>query len=228
MQSGPGFPYLADWVVDYILGEDPSNLPISKEYITLSEMTSTLLNLTEEALHGVLETHPKSAAFWEVINASEWSSTELITIGNKGCLVHELIHNELVRCRKDQLDSLRKGLESLGFLYMLKMHRKVAVHVLSFRKIELTADIFTAFLKSSPNSNAERQAYQWFLDYITSSDCVRSTELYYISGDRALAKEVWQKTWRISIPKVPLRSLDSCCQPLTMAQVLVGTEFTPP
>ena len=25
-----------------------------------------------------------------------------------------------------------------------------------------------------------------------------------------------------------LRSLDSCCQPLTMAQVLVGAEFTPP
>ena len=57
---------------------------------------------------------------------------------------------------------------------------------------------------------------------------VSPTELYYISGDRALAKKVWQKTWRISIPKVPLRSLDSCCQPLTMAQVLVGTEFTPP
>ena len=37
------------------------------------------------------------------------------------------------------------------------------------------------------------------------------TELYYISGDRALAKKAWQKTWRISIPKVPLRSLDSCC-----------------
>ena len=55
-----------------------------------------------------------------------------------------------------------------------------------------------------------------------------ATELYYISGDRALAKKVWQKTWRISIPKVPLRSLDSCCQPLTIAQVLVGTEFTPP
>ena len=35
------------------------------------------------------------------------------------------------------------------------------------------------------------------------------TELYYIY--RALAKKVWKKTWRISIPKVPLRSLDSCC-----------------
>ena len=31
-----------------------------------------------------------------------------------------------------------------------------------------------------------------------------------------------------NFPAVPLRSLDSCCQPLTMAQVLVGTEFTPP
>ena len=55
-----------------------------------------------------------------------------------------------------------------------------------------------------------------------------TTELYYISGDRALAKKVWQKTWRISFPEELLRSLDSCCQPLTMAQVLVGTEFTPP
>ena len=86
LQSGPGFSYLADWVVHYILGEDSSNLQIFKEYITLSEMTSTLLNLNEaipeEALHGVVETHPKSAAFWEVINASEWSSTELINIGN--------------------------------------------------------------------------------------------------------------------------------------------------
>ena len=59
---------------------------------------------------------------------------------------------------------------------MFKMHRKVAVHVLSFRKIDLTADIFTAFLKSNPNSNAERQAYHWFLDYITSSDCARSED----------------------------------------------------
>ena len=72
LQGGPGFPFLASWVVDYIVGKDPSNLPISKEYITLSEMTSTLLSLideldeanTEEALHNVLETHLKSASFW--------------------------------------------------------------------------------------------------------------------------------------------------------------------
>ena len=33
--GGPGFPVLAEWVADYLLGEDPSNLIISKEYIFL-------------------------------------------------------------------------------------------------------------------------------------------------------------------------------------------------
>ena len=48
LQGGPGFPLLAKWVVNYILGEEPSTLLISKEFITLSEMTSTLLELIGE------------------------------------------------------------------------------------------------------------------------------------------------------------------------------------
>ena len=96
LQGGPGFPLLAKWVFNYILGEEPSTLPISKEFITLSEMTSTLLELigeldeaeSQEKLHYILETHPKSASFWEVINSSEWLCTEVINLENKGCLVH--------------------------------------------------------------------------------------------------------------------------------------------
>ena len=42
LQEGPGFPFHAEWVVDYLLGEDASNLIISKEYISQSEVTSTL------------------------------------------------------------------------------------------------------------------------------------------------------------------------------------------
>jgi hypothetical protein len=147
-------------------------------------MTCFLLSLitevdqanTEEALHNVLQTHPKSASFWEVINASEWASTEIINLENKGCLVHELIYNELVRRRKDQLDSLSKGLESLGFLRMLKMHHKVAFHVLSYCPLELSSKMSTLFLKGNPNSNAEKQAYQWLLEYITSADCLKSDD----------------------------------------------------
>jgi hypothetical protein len=29
LQGGPGFPSLANWVVEYILGKNPSNLPNS-------------------------------------------------------------------------------------------------------------------------------------------------------------------------------------------------------
>ena len=58
---------------------------ISKEYITKSELTATLLQLIEnldsvdsqEALHNMLEIDPRHDAYWQVINASEWSSTEL-------------------------------------------------------------------------------------------------------------------------------------------------------
>ena len=80
LQGGPGFPFLAEWVIDYLLGDNPSNLPISKEYICRSEVTATLLELLEELdkvqtpeeLHYVLEIHAKHDSFWEVINASEW------------------------------------------------------------------------------------------------------------------------------------------------------------
>ncbi len=108
--------------VDYLVGEDPLNLPISKEYICKSEVTATLLKLLEELdevktpkeLYHVLEIHAKHDSFWEVIDASEWSSTEVITIANNGCLMHELIFNDLVRWRKEQLDSLSKRLEVFG------------------------------------------------------------------------------------------------------------------
>lgn len=181
LQGGPGFPFLAEWVVDYVLGEDPSNLIISKEYISQSEVTSTLLELIEEldkvqtpeALNYVLEIHVKHNSFWEVINASEWSSTEVITIEN---IVHELIFNELVRRRKDQLDSLSRGLQMLGFLSVLKMHRKVADHVLCYNALEINAEQFVSFVESNPSSHAERQAYQWFLDYITSADGVKNED----------------------------------------------------
>ena len=178
LQGGPAFPFLAEWVVDYLLDEDPSNLIISKEYISRSEVTSTFLKLIEEldkaqmpeALNYVLEVHVKHNSFWEVINASEWSSTEVITIENKGCLVHELIFNELVRRRKDQLDSLSRGLQILGFFSLLKRHRKVADHVLCYNALEINAEQFVSFVKSNPSSHAERQAYQWFLDYINNNN----------------------------------------------------------
>lgn len=100
----------------------------------------------------------------------------MITVENKGCLVHELIFKELIRRRRDQLDSFCKGLQVLGLLSVLKMHRKVANHILCYKLLEISADQFISFLKSNPSSHAERQAYQWFLDYVASADGVRDED----------------------------------------------------
>ena len=184
LQGGPSFPFQAEWVVSYILGENPSNLTISKEYITVSELTSTLSELvdkldnaqTPEELHHVLEVHEKHNSFWEVINSSEWSSIEVITVGNKGCLIHELIFNELVRQGQDQLDSLRRGLEVLGFLSLLKKHRKVAEKVLVYSSLEVTAEQFISYITSKPIGHAENHTYQWFLDYVKSTEGLKNED----------------------------------------------------
>ena len=59
---------------------------------------------------------------------------------------------------------------------MLKKHHNVAIHVLSYYVLELTAEIFSSSLKANPTTNAEKQAYQWLFDYIASSDCVCSDD----------------------------------------------------
>ena len=51
--------------------------------------------------------------------------------------------------------------------------------------------------------NTWKARYTGILTFCPYGFRAQPTELYYISGDRALAKKVWQKTWRISIPKIP-------------------------
>ena len=87
---------------------------------------------------------------------------------NKQFLVQELVFTELVRRRKDQLIALGKGLQCLGFLDLLKRHKKVAHHVLLYKQEKLTAEKFSSFLGSTPEGHAERQALQWFREYIST------------------------------------------------------------
>jgi hypothetical protein len=100
----------------------------------------------------------------------------VIIIENKGCLMHELIFNDLVRRRKDQLDSLRRGLEVLGFLSLLKRHRKVAENVLLYRSLEINEGQFLSFLTSQPVGHVEKQAPQLFLEYIALADGVKNND----------------------------------------------------
>ena len=74
LHGGPGFPYLAEWVVDYLIeGEDSlARSVISKDFIAKSPLTKTLLDLIErldnvidkEGLDEILEKSPQTEEYW--------------------------------------------------------------------------------------------------------------------------------------------------------------------
>lgn len=94
-----------------------------------------------------------------------------VTIQNKGYLIQELISNELIRRRKDQLIPQRTAI--LVDLNLLEKHNKVAKHVLCFKNVDLSVEQFISFIHSTPRCHAERQAYQWLVKYITASEGVK-------------------------------------------------------
>ena len=120
-----GFPYLAEWFADQLLEGDNSNTVslIFKDDIPKNAITEKLLDFVEkldsavnqQTIDEILENDPQKEAFWEVINASEWSSTEVITMHNKSLLIQERMTNELIQKQMNQVDSSRKGLAVLDF-----------------------------------------------------------------------------------------------------------------
>ena len=184
LQGGPGFPYLAEWFADQLLEGDNSNTVclISKDDIPKNAMTEKLLDFVEkldsavnqQTIDEILENDPQKEAFWEVINASEWSSTEVITMHNKALLIQELITNELIQKRMYQVDSFRKGLAVLDFFPILKQHKDQAKSLICHQEQPITADQFKSFLLTKGNqTHAEKQAYTWFLEYVLESEGVK-------------------------------------------------------
>ena len=177
LQGGPGFPYLAEWFVDLLFEDETSNTVclISKDDIPKNAMTEKLFNFVEkldssinqQAIDEILDNDPQKEAFWEIINASEWSSTEAITMQNKALLIQELITNELMQKRMYQVIFFRKGLAVLNFFPILKKHKDQAKALLCYQASVITAEQFKSLLlPKGDQTHAEKQAYTWFLDYI--------------------------------------------------------------
>ena len=184
LQGGPGFPYLAEWFVDLLFEDDTSNTVclISKDHIPKNAMTEKLLDLVEkldssvnqQAIDEILDNDLQKEAFWEVINASEWSSTEAITMHNKALLIQELITNELIQKRMHQVSSFRKGLAVLDFFPILKKHKDEAKSLLCYQAQPITAEQFKSLtLPEGNQTHAEKQAYTWFLEYVQESEGVK-------------------------------------------------------
>ena len=81
--------------------------------VTTHELIWALEGATrEEDLHIILN-KPENM---ETINSTQWNVVEAVSIKNKDTLVQEIIYDELVRKRTEELNVIRDGLTLLGLL----------------------------------------------------------------------------------------------------------------
>ena len=132
LQDGPFYtiPALAPSVAEAILGGGlEETVPfLSKHHIPLNSSTEALHDLierldvakTEEELQMLMDKDESKEVFWQLVNSCHWPITEAINLRNKTLLMQELIYNELVASRKQEIGELQAGLETLGFLAYAK------------------------------------------------------------------------------------------------------------
>ena len=116
--------------------------------------------VNQKGIDEILENAPKKEAYWEVINGSEWSSTEAITMHNKALLIQELITNELIHKRMHQANSFRKGLAVLECLPILKQYKHQAKSLFCYQAQAMTADQLKSYILTNGDlTHAQKQAY---------------------------------------------------------------------
>eukprot|EP00794_Sanderia_malayensis_P014417 gene14417-15924_t len=183
IQEGPldSLPALAPTIIECILGRDADevSLSLSKHQIPLNAATEHTHNFierldtakTEEAIRQVLFEDDNQEVYWQIINNCHWPKAQVVDLSNKSMLVQEIIYNETVASRRDEIKELSEGLEILGFLDYAKQHPKYLKELFSSdneRKPFELAD-FEKAIFSSANTFAEKQALDWLFEYLKIS-----------------------------------------------------------
>ena len=132
LQGGPVnmFPFLAPNIVAFLAGEEKEAVAVhlSKHHIPMNAATECLHLLLESLdncktdfdVRKLLYGEDANESFWQVINSSHWPKAQEINFQNKDLLIQELVYNELISSRLQEICELRVGLETLGFLSTLR------------------------------------------------------------------------------------------------------------
>eukprot|EP00112_Aurelia_sp_Birch-Aquarium-sp1_P024922 Seg806.15 transcript_id=Seg806.15/GoldUCD/mRNA.D3Y31 product="hypothetical protein" protein_id=Seg806.15/GoldUCD/D3Y31 len=134
IQGGPldMFPTLAPSIITMLLDEDKEAATslLSKHHIPLTSATEHLHSLidgldgckTEDEISRLFE---ENDSFWQIINHSHWPAETVITLQNKNLLIQELIYDEVIASRLQEIGELKAGLSTLGFLQYIRQHPDV-------------------------------------------------------------------------------------------------------
>ena len=120
---------------------------------------------TNEEIDAVLE----NSSVMAIINRSRWSITEAITKSNKSALLQQLIWEEVVLRREENLRAFRRGMSALGIVDLLQCHPVLTRPLLVFEEdVVITLQYFVSLISSlKPVQQEECSAYERFMDFLS-------------------------------------------------------------
>ncbi len=189
MQSGPvnKFPRLSPSVVSCLLEESDEEIYslLSKHDLPINASTENVHFLieeldaakTHEKVKRLFDDHPKCEAHWQIVNACHWPTTEQISLHNKHTFIQEIIYNEVIRSRKELVSEMKQGLQMLGFFPFLKKHPQQFRKLFCSLQKKFGPEDFKALIQETKTSSfTERQAWEWFLEFVNEGDLTVSKD----------------------------------------------------
>ena len=171
LHGGPGFYHFHPWVFQVFIGVEDSDellLLINKEDIPRNAGSDELIEFivkldvsdTQEEVDAVIDKH------LQILNCSRWDPSTSVTLKNKNLLVSELVLDEVVRKRMNQVKSIREGLQMSGFLHYMETFSDICREIFVFgsNAATVTADIFMQLIKSTTESDFEKIQSRKFFD----------------------------------------------------------------
>lgn len=177
-QASIGFPALAPHVYGYICGDAEDEIAplMKKEFIPLDASTAVLHEFltgfeackSDAEIEVLLEANPMSEAFWQLINSSRWPKEKLVNIHTKEFLLQHMVYHELLTSRKNELDELKEGLKSLGFLDLILKNKEMCKALFcATESKQFTMESLKGMMLDIKSTNfAEEQSHKWFLEYL--------------------------------------------------------------
>ena len=101
----------------------------------------------------------------EIINGCRWGVGDIINLGSRQLLIQELVFDETVRRRKDQLVVFQEGFCFVpGFMNLVRGHKTILKPVIC---VHPGPDVREELLRMFRNScNNKTEHMQWLLRYV--------------------------------------------------------------
>ncbi len=103
----------------------------------------------------------------QIVNSSSWDITEMITMEERSALISELIIDELLQKRINQLNAIKEGLDVASVHRYLRLYPELMKELfITGQSVSKVAFLSLLAFKDDDLSATQQQVYDWFLRFI--------------------------------------------------------------